>query len=312
MNLGWIKFEDRTPEQHAAHEAALAKMPVFALSGPTFDTPPKVLLSDSWSHPIITQALGQPFTGFKQYSGACVGVGGGDAFQSLANLQAIKDPTYKPVLIWWPLTYGRGRLAAGMHGQGEGSMGASEAQAAKEDGLMAADFPGLPQFKIDDGMFALSEQIEMQWSDGEQIPAADLAESRQHLVKIVSPLDNSQAVDDSIRNGYPVTIACSMFVNPNSSSVRGSKEPALVGVLNGSGGHQESIQGTWKHPELGRLFFLMNQWGQSVYSTDPAGGPRGGNWITEKAMDWICERGEVYAFGSLDQWRTQQLNYLLG
>lgn len=312
MKLGWIPFGSRTAEQNASHISAVANMRPFGIIGSVGAPPAKVILADAWKHPTITAALGQPFTGFHQLTGSCVGAGGGNAFQTLACIEAIAG-RINPCLIWWPLTYGRGRLDAGMRGQGEGSLGAAEAQAAKEDGLLTADYTGLPKFSINDGQFTLTEQIEMQWSDGAQISSAALAESRQHLVKTVSQLDNPAQVASAIQNGYPVTIACGMFVNPNTPTIQGSGDDAvLIGQLNGQGGHQQSIQAFWAHPTLGNLYFLMNQWGQSVYDRDPAGGPLGGSWIKEVAMKYICDNGEVYAFSQWDGYPAQQLNYLLG
>ena len=114
----------------------------------------------------------------------------------------------------------------------------------------------------------------------------------------------------AILNYYPCTDASPKFVN--QPRMQGSQSPAAVGRLDSDGGHQTSILGWWNHPELGELFWYMNQWPRSMYPADPGGGPAGGCWITSLAMDWICRNGEVYAFSQFQGFPAQELSYLLG
>jgi hypothetical protein len=72
-----------------------------------------------------------------------------------------------------------------------------------------------------------------------------------------------------------------------------------VGRRQGQWSHQMSIDAWLKHPKLGDLFWLMNQWGQDAHGKDPFGGPPGGVWITAADVDFIC-RDEVFAFSQFD------------
>ena len=51
----------------------------------------------------------------------------------------------------------------------------------------------------------------------------------------------------------------------------------------------------WLHPQLGELYFLMNQWGKNAHGKCPSGAPNGGVWIRKDDVNWIC-RDEVFAF----------------
>jgi hypothetical protein len=68
--LGWIAPEDRTQAQQDAHNAAVAKMPRYALP---YKDPGKVkvMLTDFWKVAEVVADIGYPFTGFGQHTGSC-------------------------------------------------------------------------------------------------------------------------------------------------------------------------------------------------------------------------------------------------
>lgn len=315
IRLGWIEPKHRSDEAKAKHAEILARMPKFAMVPQA--TPPvgtKVLLTDAWKHPLVVGALGKAFTGFHQLTGSCVGAGGGNVLATTSFLQSIKLGTEVPTLPFWMLPYGRSRLDAGMRGQGEGSLGSTFAQACREDGVTDANAQGAPTYDTSDG-FTYTESLESQWSDGAQAPANLLTQSRNHLIKTTSPLTTAAQVRDAILSGYAVARAFSGFTNPGQASVKGSSgQQVLIGNYNGSGGHQESWQGYWNHPDLGELILEPNQWGLQVYGTDPGGAPLGSVWQTFDNVNRMMQRGgdaEVYAFSSLEGFPVQSLDWML-
>lgn len=226
----------------------------------------------------------------------CVGAGGGNVIATLAFIEVIRlgDPE-QALIPFWLLPYGRSRFLGGMRGPGEGSNGSFFAEAMLKDGVVEAKLSELPQPSPDDGMLTWGSSAEMKWSDGGAVSADWLAKSRKHLVKSAAKLSSADQVRDAIRNGFPVTCA-SMYAH--RPSVTGTP-PVLLGRKSGEWSHQMSIQAWWKHPSLGEIFWLQNQWGGSAHGSDPAGGPPGGVWITKADVDWIC-RDEVYAFSQFD------------
>jgi hypothetical protein len=295
-NFGWIPPENITKEQEPYIQVALAAMPRFTISG----TPnknvyaeDKVNLTELWKHPTVVEANGSEFTGVHQITGSCVGAGGGNAWFTLACVEAVRvgDPEL-PKVPFWLLPYGRSRYYLGSKTPGEGSTGTTFARAAREDGVIPADTSGLPTFTRDDG-WVWGRSAELKWSDGDSSDTmALLPKSRLHLVKTTAQCRNGDDVREAIVNGYPVTCA-SMYAH-NGGKVQG--DPAcLLASRQGSWSHQMSILAWWLHPQHGELFWLHNQWGLRAHGICPTGMPRGGVWIKKSDVDWIC-RDEVYAF----------------
>lgn len=309
-SFGWIPPESRTQTQEAAAHAAVALMPRFTISGSPSaraDDPKRVQLFDLWKHPTVVAANGYEFTGVHQITGSCVGAGGGNCWFTLACVDAVKrgDPE-TPLVPFWLLPYGRSRYYLGDRSPGEGSTGSTFARAAREDGVIPANASGLPTFTRDDG-FVWGRTAELKWSDGDNPDTMRLLpESRKFLVKTTAQCRDSGDVREAIVNGYPCT-AASMYAH--RPRVEGDP-PVLLGRRSGSWAHQMSILGWWEHPQLGQLFYLMNQWGMDAHGRDPAGGAPGGVWITAADVDWIC-RDEVYAFSQFAGFPAQRLDWLI-
>lgn len=299
LNLGWIPFGEMNAEQQKTHLDCVDRMPSFGLFG---DTPPvgtRVLLTDLWKHAKTVEALKQPFLGWFQFTGSCVGVGGGNAQQTtlLADLLIRKEPEL-PVLVLWPYNYGRSRQLGGMRGRGEGSFGSTFARSASQDGSCDWVGDGLPTVSVANGMFVIGRQAELAWSDGNFAPQAVRQESLNHKF-ISAPLSSADQVRAAIVNGYAVTRAGMVFANPGTARVEGD---VLIGRYNGRGGHQESWLGYWNHPQHGELFYEMNQWGANAYGTCPSGAAPGGCWIRKADVDAFCKAryAEVYALSNYD------------
>lgn len=308
MNFGWIPPSERTEAQHEAHaEAAATMLPRGSLAHLAMGTPPvgtKVMLTDSWKAPAVVDAFGQPYPGWFQSTGCCVGVGGGNALQTLVCIEGTRSQDEKIFKVFWPLDYGISRYLSGDRGPGEGSLGSTFAKAVTANGVIDAASSGLPTIGTHDGMWSYGQATEMQWSDGSRIGQNWLTEAKKHVLKSATACGSATEVRDAILNGYPVTRAFSYFCNPGTAKVQ---DGALVGTYNGRGGHQESWLGYWNHSTLGEMIWEQNTWGQSVYGNDPGGGPAGGVWIKIADIDRMCRSGEaeIYAFSQFDGFPLQ-------
>lgn len=297
-DFGWIPEEARDREQEGAHENALAKMaPRFAITGlpnrAVYDAD-KVDLTSTWKHPDVVAANGGTFTGTHQLTGSCVGAGGGNMWSTLAFVDAlIRSEAEIPKVCFWLLPYGRSRFYCGMKTPGEGSLGSCFAQAATDDGHLEYDRQGLPQPVDKNDGWIWGRNVELSWSDGDAQQTMNLLPtSRNFRIQTAAKCRDHNDVREAIVNGYPCT-AASMYAH-NGGKVQGT--PAcLLASKQGSWSHQMSILAWWKHPQLGDLFWLMNQWGLRAHGTCPSGMPMGGVWIKASDVDWIC-RDEVYTF----------------
>lgn len=308
-NFGWIPTENRTQGQEAIHEATVAAMPRFVIGkGPSTDDVEKALLFDLWKHPLVIQANGFEYPGVHQITGSCVGAGGGNAWFTLACVDAIirNDPE-TPLIPFWLLPYGRSRYYAGDRNPGEGSFGSAFARAAREDGVIPANSPGLPAFTRTDGL-VWGQSTEMSWSDGDASQTMNLLpQSRQYLVKTTAQCKSGVDVRQAVINGYSVTVA-SMYGH-DGGRVQGT--PAvLLAKRSGSWSHQMSIIAVWKHPQFGWIYWLHNQWGLRAHGICPTGAPPGGVWILEKDVDWICQ-DEAFAFSQNMGFPAQTFSWLV-
>lgn len=293
-DFGWIPPFQRTLENRQGHMLAESLMVPFLIVGDS-NNQDKVLLTDFWKHPRVVQTLGREYIGTKQFTGCCVGAGGGNAVFTLAAIEVVKlgDPE-EPLVPFWLYPYGRSRFHAGMRGKGEGSLGSAFAKAMIQDGIVPANLQGLPPFKWNDGLEWGSE-AEMNWSDGANPPDRSVPEkAKVHVVKSAARIRSAQEMAQAVSNGYPCTWAgdwgglmqCQVTGNP----------PVLLNRRRGVWMHQQACLGYWRHPSLGNIYWIQNQWGLRAHGTDPAGGPGGGYWIQEGDADYQCRQGEVYAF----------------
>ncbi len=298
--LGWIEPADRTKAQEAAHGAAVAAMPKFALPG--FVEPPKgtkVLLTDAWKAPDVVADVGFVFPRFHQITGSCVGAGGGQALFTLCAVQRLfaTNPT-KAFIPWWPHPYGKSRLLMGDHSQGEGSLGSTFAQAVKKYGVMAATESGLPKFSTEDGL-TLTRSQELQWSDGDSSTVMQYdATAVQHLLGAAAEVKDVADLRAGLVNGYPASFACNLYIG--NGRVQGSGDNAVVlGKWDGRGGHQQSVHGFWDHPDQGPLYLALNNWPGSTYPILPTQ-PVCSTWVKEADVTAAMRQdGEVYLFSSL-------------
>lgn len=294
-NFGWVPPEERTEEQHDAHDRATSAMPAFAVRGRSQGDVKRADLTELWKHADVVSALGHPYTGTHQLTGSCVGAGGGNVAASVSYVDAVRlGDLEKCILPFYPYTYGRSRFRCGMNGRGEGSLGSGWAEAAKKDGVLDnLSHPELHRPANSDGL-VWGASVEMEWSAGDRAPCtAWLDRGVKHPIRTVSRARNASDVRQGLINLFPATCA----------SMYGFTARVHKGVLLGTKGprwaHQMSLQAFWDHPELGPLYWLHNQWGLEFHGRCPTGMPGGGAWITEVDVDWIC-RDEVFIFSQYD------------
>ena len=300
--FGWVPPELRTPDQERKHMQLVGAMPAFSIAGAYRVDNRKVALYEA--RKTIAAAAQPPY--IKQLTGSCVGCGGMNAVLTLRDVEiALKGENERPEMLWWPYTYGESRQIAGMSGQGEGSFGSAWAEAAKTKGMFSSSVDGLPQYRMDDGWYVLTREIELKWSDGQQAPAKYDALAKEHLVQTAAPCRSPEDVAAALQNGYPCSIA-SMF-GTRGPKVMGEPQVA-VAEWDDQWAHQQFIDAWWDHPQLGELFRIGNNWG-NVHGPQPDGSPLGGYWIRKSVLQRLCsDRGtEIYAFSGLNGFPARQL-----
>lgn len=296
--LGWVEPKDRTQEQNDAHDAAIASMPKFAITGglTRLAKGEKIILGKFWKDPRVVQEVGMVFPRFHQLTGSCVGASCGTALFSLIAVQRClaENPT-TAFIPFWLYNYGRGRLLAGFRGQGEGSIDSYQVKQIVGEGVVAIS-SSLPAFQNRDGLVVLSS-TEMQWSDGNK--SASLVEGgKQHPLGTGAIANDTDTVYQGIINGYPYLFGCDNFV-PNGHITGTGKDAYVSGTFGSRGGHSTGIHGVWEHPNAGTLFLYQNNWPASVYPADPQGEtPPCCVWLTEAELSrtWSSLSGKNEGF----------------
>lgn len=287
--LGFITPLERTLRQHGAHAGAAVQFVRHTLQPRTLDKGQKVGLWDFWRKPEVVADVGFIGSRTHQKTGSCVWAGGNCAAYTTICVQRLASDS--PTKAFWPFTlhnYAHSRALFGDTGEGEGSMGSTFAQSLREFGIR--DWPVNPSDEMpeytqneDDGCI-VGSSVEMKWSsirnpNIEKVKAV----STQHLFGSTTEANTTDAMLALSTNGYGITFACNNFIS--KAAVKGSGDNACclsTGGADSRGGHQWSVLGVWNHPEFGILFWNQNNWDQSTYPKDPAGGPPGGCWLTEK------------------------------
>lgn len=299
MLFGWIDFPLRTIEQMENHERIVAAMPEFPAQQLYRDDKGRYAL---WN--VGEKHFGSRLKYNFQQTGSCVGAAWGNMTKTMQRVEiALGDlEVYKE--IWWPFTYGRGRLRGGMSRPGEGSFGSAQAEAAIKDGCLAIeDKPDLPQFTEQNGWLVISGRTEISWSDGDAQQSIDcLPIAVHHLFKAAAVIKGSSEARAAIQNGYALTLAS----NFGTRDIRPVGSPAVnVGTWSDNWAHQMYCDEAWDHPTEGLIFRIGNNWGPNAHPSPTQGEPVGGFYIRANTFDRICQTGEVYAFSGLAGWKVR-------
>lgn len=300
---GWVPPHQRTRQQNQEHERIVGQMPDFKIFGDSGPLPDKTYLWD------YSKAIngGKHFATLHQLLGSCVGEGATNVVWYLSAMEVARlgDPE-KVLLPWMGYIYGRSRYRAGIEGYGEGSTGSGAAEAVREDGVIAANEPGLPRIESQtDTDIVWGKDIEYSWSDGERIDQKWLDLGVKHLVKTTAQIKSTEEAMQAIANGYPLTDASDVGFQMSPQVSNGY----LLNRYSDTWNHQTCFLAYDKHPQLGLLFWYQNSWGSRAHGVDPAGGPPGGFWITEKDAARIIRQGETFAYSQFDGFPAQKLDH---
>lgn len=306
-NFGWIPIDARTPKQIKADFDACQSMPRFGIRG-------NWQLDDRryplWKAGIMV--TGKHLRYNWQLTGSCVGAGGGNMAKTLMCVEiALGNEPEEYRELWWPYTYGLSRQLAGMRGRGEGSLGSTWAQAARELGIFDHDpegYPDLPDFRDVDGWLQLTRDVELQWSAGESISEQWRGLGRKHLFRSVARIRSADEAVAALANGYPLTQASMFGFSPMIPSPRGNPS-VRIASWNGRWAHQTWVDEYWDHPSEGELFRWGNNWGPRAHGSPTGDEPPGGVYITKRTMDEICRSGEVFAYSAFDGFPSRKLRW---
>lgn len=248
----------------------------------------RIDFTEMWRSDAVKQALGNEFLGFGQYTGSCVGAGGGNVQFSLGLLDVlIRNEPEKIYLPFWPLMYGRSRFYFGDRNRGEGSLESAWNKAIK-DGVLPASVQGLPVFTIGDGSQQIGASHEMAWSDGDSEPCTRyLEQSKAFPIDKSSTCRNAEDVWNAIGALRPVGHG-SMY----GYSVTGTADDGIaIGKRGPQWSHKETIQGR-RFIGSKRYFLNVNQWFYQGAKKI---------WIPEEDVEWICRNNpeEVIAYEGL-------------
>jgi hypothetical protein len=304
-NFGYVEPAKRSDIENAADELARQMMVEFSVGGNWNDDEELVAL---WKCAMAANG-GKHFLAFWQQTGSCVGNGLGQATWNLSAVEVVRlgDPE-QVILPFYLLPYGRSRFYGGMRGRGEGSFGSTAAKAIMVDGILPYNTEGLEQPTMDeeDGI-TWGRNAELKWSDGAAISASWLEKSRKHLVKSAANIPNADAAWEALSNYYPLTLA-SDWGGEMRPSVQ-SDPPCLLNRRVTTWMHQMSCIARWRHPKLGKLFYILNSWGPKTHGICPSGAQPGGFWISFKDMDYICKQREVFALSQFSGFPAQAFRW---
>lgn len=239
----------------------------------------------------------------------CVGAGFANALRTLGYVEIANGDAEEWPLEegWWPWTYGRGRVRAGLSGPGEGSFGSAQAEAAVQDGwFFRNELSGLPDFQKSENWLVLPKSVELEWSDG-RAKSQHGPLGAKHPVKTAARIRTSEEAKAALTNGYPLTIA-SMF---GTRGARATGTPAVqLAEWDDRWAHQMSCQGCWDHPTLGLIFYILNQWGSSAHPAPLNGEPPGGFWVRASTLDMML-KDEGFAFSGFEGYPARELSWYI-
>lgn len=286
QRYGWIRPEERTSEQTAAHEQAMSE--VIRPFGAVGLEGEKVNVGDRFPLWKVFEALPEKKAPYvNQTTGSCVGAGGYNALMTLMMVEIVtkKDPE-KWNLLWWPFTYEVSRFLGGFKKKGEGSFGSTWFKAIKEYGMPRADYPGLPQYEYRNGWLYLKEAIEMEWSYNPKLRDEWDEEAIEHPIEGGLEVRSIEELDAALTSGYPCTIASGIWGTRSSEEIDGW----LVAKWDDRWGHQEYIdEVVYPSKKTGKLYRIGNNWNESAHPRPQKGEPAGGYYVREKHMAKILQ-----------------------
>ncbi len=303
-NYGWIPPHKRTNEQKKLDAALKLAMPKFKILGNgMWKANQKVVCWDA----TLVLRNGKHLECFHQDTGSCTGQGATKTQWYVEYVdKAVKGEREQPRLLYEPYTYAQGRVCAGISGGEAGGTGAGTAEAVRTYGGLDATISGLPEFETRGETIYWPASTDDGWGR-RGAPQEYIKEGKNHLIKTTSLINNTDEAIEALSNYYPMTCA-SNWGGQMSPPVKGTKFPVLLNTHADSWNHQMCCIATWDHPELGRIFYIQNSWGEDAHGTPPDGAPPGGFWISARDFQYIIDQQEVFAYSQFDGFPEQRLD----
>lgn len=229
-----------------------------------------------------------------QLTGSCVCSGAQNA--AIVRAAAEVVTLSRPEVFKIPFTlaaYGYSRHLLGWDTEGEGSSGDQMAQALRDVGAPPIDNPNVPKATQSDVALYYTQQIELQYSSWPKVPQGvrDAAKPFNFKFGVVKTLDECEK---ELRRARPLTWAGN-WGGRMQCGYKGTGENRVLwnGGRNDTWNHQQAILGVWHNPELGRIWYLQNNWffqqnGKlvSAHGTPAHDEPHGGSWIGDADMEY--------------------------
>lgn len=303
--FGWVPPAARTTEETTANNVLAATMPQFRIEGSFKGDKDQAFLFKARQ-----QVSGDPNPAYiNQTTGSCVGAGGGNMLLTLRDVEiALGGEAEGPEMFWWLYAYGYGRKFSGMGSRGEGSTGTGQAKAMTEMGTFLSSEPGLPAYTMKQGWYWLAPSTEREWSIGGIDPAKWDPLAKLHLIKTAAVCRSASDAATALLNGYPLTVA-SMMGTTGQKRAGGDTYPVMLSEWDGSWSHQMFVDAYWKHPVLGEIFRIGNNWGPDAHSNPVDGSPRGGFWVRAATLDRMAKGNELIAFSAFQGFPARELDW---
>lgn len=242
-----------------------------------------------------------------QKTGSCVN---GGANNCLSDTVAIKQLRGGGTGEWKiPFTlaaYGESRRMIGMSSPGDGSSGDAMAMALAALGYTTIDagVNGMPTPTMYDAAYAYTSQVELQFSAARNLPpdVRDACKAHKLTFQKLTSLAECEA---SIRQCRPFTVAGNWGSTMQMGYKGSGADKVLWGEYASSWEHQQSCDGVWYHPTLGRIWHIMNQWfyvqngvAMPMHGLPGTDEPWGGYWTSDQMLQHQLNyrNGELRAF----------------
>lgn len=236
---------------------------------------------------------------YRQEIGDCVSHGMKNAVQYLSCVQIAKGERQEYHHVFPPYIYGisRVQIGGGRLGNSDGSLGSWAAEGVRKYGILFNDDPNVPEY---------SGSVATKW--GRSGPPKEMIEAaKDNPIKTVAQVNSFDEVAQAISNGYPVTIASGVgFARNNMQGVE--KNGKCWEEPGGSWMHQMSVIAVDMSDRSG---FILNSWGEELWSNQPDGAPPGGFWTSEAAISRIVREGDSWAVSQFEGFPAQKLDHLL-
>lgn len=247
---------------------------------------------------------------FHQYEGSCVWQGLAGAETDLQCIEILRGDWDELKLPSMPHGYGWVRNLSGLRSVGHGAHGAGAAKAATTKGMYPADGELLPKPTLKDEGHTVDvswgAKLETKYSVIRDIPVEANQLAEKHLIKTAASMRSFDDVVAAIKNGYPVTIACSRGFQMQARK-DGDK---LWGVPSGTWNHQTRWRAVTTNPKRPGAF-LQNSWGTGAHGKPVNQDPHGGFWIDADVVDWMIRDGEAFAFSGGPDFPRRKLDWTL-